>query len=120
MSEKTLSEIIEAVRDGEKPDYDDLRYAICAMEALRTFDRMALRTLVEAEWENKKPILVYSAEFQYKKLVELDKKAMDKPPKEFIGWNNDPENPEFLERRNTSKNIVNKLIEKRNGQTAKK
>lgn len=37
---RTLGEIIEAAKSGERPDYDELRLAVCAMDALMTFDRV--------------------------------------------------------------------------------
>jgi hypothetical protein len=108
-SMNTLGDIIDSVRDGEKPEYEDLRYAICAMDALMTFDRMALMKLSEAESEGKKPVLVYSAKYQFKENFDRVKLALEKPPKEYIGWNNDPDNPEFLNRRNKAKRIMSKF-----------
>ena len=108
---RTLDEIIQSVRDGEKPDYDELRYAVCAMEHLRIFDRRAIMTLAKAERENKKPFLVTSAEWQWKEHFNRHDRAGEKSPKEYIGWNNDPDNPEFLKRREASKNLVNAIIE---------
>ena len=46
---RTLGEIIEAARSGERPDYDDLRLAVCAMDMLMTFDRQAIWKLAEGE-----------------------------------------------------------------------
>lgn len=45
---RTLNEIVTAVRDGERPDYEELRYAICALDALGVFNRNALMRLAEA------------------------------------------------------------------------
>lgn len=95
----TLGEIIEAVRSGQRPAYDDLVYAICALDAMLTFDRKALMRLAEAENECKKPFLSYSAIFQWEESFNRCKAATEKPPKEWVGWNNDPANPEFQKRR---------------------
>ena len=105
---KTLDEIIESVRNGDRPEYEDLRYAICAMSALETFDRLAIMKLAEAEREGKKPVLTYSAQWQWEEHFNRRKKAGAKPPKEYVGWNNDPENPEFLKRRKVAKKIYAK------------
>lgn len=110
MSNMTLQEIITAVRDGKAVESDDMAYAICAMGALMTFDHRALMNLVEAEEEGKKPFLVYSAKFQYSERFNRLKKAMAKPPKEWVGWNNDPKNPAFQERRKSSIGLMNKLM----------
>jgi hypothetical protein len=94
-----LGQIITAVRDGQRPSYEDLRYAICAMDALATFNRSAFMKLAEAEKEGKKPLLVYSAQWQFEESFRRAQRAMEKPPKEYVGWDNDPDNPEFLARR---------------------
>lgn len=106
---KTLDEIIDAVRDGERPDYDDLRYAICALSALEVFDNTALMRLCEAERDGKKPFLVTSAQWQFEEHFNRRKRAGCKPPKEYVGWNNDPDNPEFLKRRELAKKVCSKF-----------
>jgi hypothetical protein len=105
-----LGEIIDSVRDGGRPDYEDLRYAICAMSALMTFDRLALSTLATAEMEGKKPILSDSAVFQHEENFSRVKRALIQNPKEYVGWNNDPENQDFLARRAKSIRLVKALI----------
>lgn len=106
---RSLDEIINAVRDGQRPEYDELRYAVCAMEALGVFHQQALLKLATAEVEGRKPVLVYSAQFQWEEHVRRDGVARSKSPKEWVGWNNDPDNPEFLERRKASQRIYDKL-----------
>ena len=107
---KSLGEIINAVRDGERPDYDDLRYAICAMEALTTFDRMAFMKLAGAEKEGKKPFMVTSAEWQWEEHFNRHKRARAKPPREYVGSNNDPDNPEFQKRRDLANKIMDAAL----------
>lgn len=109
---KTLSEIVNAVRDGERPDYEDLRYAICALEALQVFDTQALMKLAEAERGGEKPFMTTSARWQWEEHFNRQKRARAKPPKEYVGWNNDPENPEFLARRATANKFMAKVFEK--------
>lgn len=119
MGSKTLNEIITAVRDGEHPDYDDLRYTICAMDALATFDSMALRKLAEAELNGKAPFMTTSARWQYEEHFGRHKRAGNKPPKEYVGWNNDPDNPAFLARRATAikvmTNIASRAMKEQDG-----
>lgn len=115
MTAQTLGEIIEAVRNGERPDYDDLRYAICALDALATFDRLAFVALAEAENKGLKPILTRSAVFQWEMNFNRNKVALSKPPKEYVGWNNDPDNPEFLERRAKTVDLFARVLKAGNG-----
>lgn len=96
---KTLGEIIEAARTGERPDYDDLRYAICALDMLMTFDRMAFMRLADAEGRGRKPFLSTSAVWQWGEHFRRVKRALNEQPKGYIGWDNDPDNLEFVERR---------------------
>lgn len=105
---KTLGEIINAVRTGHRPDYDELRYAVCALEALSTFDDMALRKLVEAEMGGKKPVLVWSAEFQHTERFNRWRRALNTDPKSWVGWDNDPDNPYAVKRRETAIKLIDK------------
>ena len=105
---ETLNEIVSAVRDGDRPDYDELRYAVCAMEALAVFDRMAFMRLAEAERESKKPFLTTSAQWQWEQHFHRHKRAGAVSPKDYVGWNNDPDNPEFLTRRKAAMKVIEK------------
>lgn len=106
---KTLSEIVNAVRDGERPDYEDLRYAICALDALAVFNRNAFMKLAKAEQEGHKPFLTSSAVWQWEEHCRREQTALGKAPKEYVGWNNDPENPEFLARRKKAQQFMAKF-----------
>lgn len=50
---KTLHEIIEETKDGGRPDYDELRYALVEMCALHHFASDSLRKLAAREREGK-------------------------------------------------------------------
>ena len=108
---KTLNEIVDAVRNGERPDYDDLRYAICALHALSVFDRHAFMKLAEAESKAKKPFLTTSAKWQWEEHFNRHKRAGAQVPKEYVGWSNDPDNPEFQSRRQMANKIMSKVAE---------
>lgn len=107
---KTLGEIIEAARSGERPEYDELRMAVCAMDLLMTFDRQAIWKLAEAESGKKKPFLVNSAIWQRDENFGRIKRAMDKPPLEYLGASYDPDSPEVQERRRMSIGLMNRMI----------
>jgi len=107
---RTLGEIIEAAKSGEKPDYDELRYAVCAMDALMTFDRQAIWKLAQAEQEGKKPVLVYSGLWQRDENFGRIKRAMATTPREYVGANNDPDSPAVQERRRKSIALMDRLL----------
>lgn len=108
---KTLGEIITAVRDGEKPDYDDLRFAICCLDIMGTFDRRALDSLAEAEREGKKPFMTRSAVWQQQERFERMKRQLAKTPLEILGDTYHPDNPEVQERRQQAVALVNAAVE---------
>ncbi len=102
---RSLGEIAEDVRSGARPPYEELRYAVIAYQALLTFDNMALMKLAETERENKPRLLTRSAVFQWKEYFNRVKRALEKSPKDWVGWENDPDNPEFQKRRKISEKL---------------
>lgn len=109
---KSLGDIINMVKDGQKPEYEELRYAVCALEALHTFDSLSLMDLYKAEEKKKKPFLTSSAIWQYNESWNRAKIAFEKSPKDWVGWNNDPDNPEYQKRREGSIRLFEKIIKK--------
>lgn len=107
---RALGEIIEAARSGERPDYDELRYAVCAMDTLMTFDQIAFSRLAEAEMAGKRAILSNSAKFQHEERFNRIKRALGVDPKSYLGESNDPDNPDYQERRKASQRFVGKIL----------
>lgn len=92
----TLTQLIESVKDGQRPDPDELRYALLALDAMCTFNSMDMLAMYEGA--------------QVKPLVE---KSFDRmgcwnqlPAKEIVGWLNDPDNPDYQESRRLAQSIV--------------
>ncbi|WCH25225.1 hypothetical protein [Aeromonas salmonicida] len=108
---KTLGEIIRAARSGERPDYDDLRLALCAMDHLMTFDRIALERLHVAEKEGQKPFLTRSAVYQCEERHGRVSRALEKTPLSFLGENNNPDNPEVQAERRQALALVARFME---------
>ncbi|RZI91629.1 MAG: hypothetical protein EOP15_00030 [Pseudomonas sp.] len=107
---KTLGEIIEAARSGERPDYDELRLAVCAMDALMTFDRQAIWKLAEGEQQGKKPFMVWSSVWQRNENFDRVKRAMAKDPKTYLGPTYDPDSPAVQKRRRKSIALMDKAL----------
>lgn len=88
----TLFEIIEAVKNNEQPSYEDLRYALLALDSMHTFTSMDLRKFFSMSTRKRHPALDDA-------LIENDfqrqKRILAANPKEWLGWGNDPENPEY-------------------------
>ncbi|MBC3485727.1 hypothetical protein HU750_08585 [Pseudomonas sp. SWRI50] len=112
---KTLGEIIEAAKSGERPDYDDLRLAVCAMDMLMTFDRQAIWKLAEGEEKCKKPFLTWSGLWQRDENFTRVKRAMAMDPKAYLGANYDPDSPAVQERRRMSIAIMDGVASRAQG-----
>ena len=108
---RVLGKIVEDVMSGGKPLYEELRYAVVAYQALCTFDTSALMKLAEAEREKKLPFLTRSAVFQFEEHFNRMKCALAKSPKEWVGWNNDPDNPEVQRRRRVAFAVYEKATQ---------
>lgn len=107
---RTLDEIVSAARAGEKPSVDELRYAVCAMDHLLTFDRSAFMRLAQAEREGKKPFLTTSAVWQWEECFRRQKAALAKSPKDWLGPDHDPDSAEVQKRRVIANKIMDKVM----------
>lgn len=108
---RTLGEIIEAAKAGEHPDYDELRLAVCALDALMTFDRDAIWKLAAAEQEGKRPMLVWSAVWQRDEQFGRVRRALAKSPRDFLGQTYDPDSPEVQARRRKALALFDRLAQ---------
>lgn len=99
---KTLSEIINAVKAGEKPDYEDLRFALIAMDALHNRSFMALLKLASREREGKYNPKMFGLQHQAEERFKCLKAALAIPPKEYVGESHNPDNPEVQAFRQTA------------------
>jgi hypothetical protein len=108
---RTLFEIIEAAKNNEATTPDECRYAMMAIDALSTFTTRDLRNIGFEIREAK----VMGA----KRLAEEDHKrwhrALNKAPDEWLGHENDPNNPDYQKRRRISLGLMRKVIKDQEG-----
>ena len=104
---RTLFEIIEAAKSNEVTTHDECLYALLAVEALSIFDSSSFQRL--AEKDTKKHFL--GATYRWKESWNRWKRAGEKSPKEWLGNNNDPTNPEYQQRRKVAKRLLDKIID---------
>lgn len=109
---KNLVDIIESIKHGEKPEYDELLYSVLALSALLFFESRAIQDLAKAKKENKNAILCYDSEWQWNDSFRRRKAALNTPPKKYVGWDNDPKNPEYIKRVKQSERIYEKIMDK--------
>jgi len=80
-----------------------------ALVSLHTFDFMALQRLAN-------PPKSRTPELEYKDSWKRAKKACGKNPKDWVGPNNDPANPEYQRRRRIALALFKKVTkERKNG-----
>lgn len=108
---RTLGEIVEACRAGERPEYDDLRLAVCCLDIMGTFDRQAMDKLAEAEREAKRPFMLTSAVWQQEERHSRLKRMLAKTPCEVLGASYNPDDPEVQKRRAASARILQAALD---------
>jgi hypothetical protein len=112
---KTLSQILDAVKDGLKPEYEDLRFAVLALDALLYFESNTIRSIAEGVRKNKKPFLSSDPIYQEESGFQRRKKAFARPPKEWVGESHNPDSLQYQKFRTGSKNILNKFTHSKQG-----
>ena len=103
---RTLSEIIDSAKDGSETTHEECLYALLAYSALHYFASSSLRRL--AHEPSRFRTVEGEAEADFKRF----KVALAKSPKEFVGWNNDPANPEHVKFVKMGRKLVDKLVAK--------
>ena len=103
---RDLSEIIEDCKLNQKPDYDELRYSVLVLTGVLNLVNNDLCTLyVEGKMPNE---LVRRLKLDG--ICTMYSKALRKPPKEYLGWNNDPENPDYQAFHKVAKKLMGKAL----------
>lgn len=110
IQEKTLADVIEAVKSNDQVTDEELRMALLCLDSLMSLDFHAFMNLHKSEKENKNKRLVYSAVWQFENRFERIKRAMQQIPRIYVGENNSPSNPEYQKRREISNKIVGKIL----------
>lgn len=105
---RTLFEIIEDVKDNKKPEYEELRYALLVYNFMFIMDHRNLREELLKEERPAKFIRELKAQNSF----DMAKNALNKSPKEYLGWKDDPENPEYQKFRQMGNKLIDKIINK--------
>lgn len=82
---RKLQEIIDLVRDGGKPSYDELRYSLCVIDGLMALDgRSILRLAEDSNGARGKGISNIAMIIQRERFDRV-KIALNSNPKEYLG-----------------------------------
>ena len=103
---RTLYEIIDSAKSGDMPTHEECYYAMLVYEFMFTMDHIRLREELLAENRPPEMIRKLFAENSFR----MYKGALDKSPKEYLGWNDNPANPEYQKRRKIGEKILDKAI----------
>lgn len=103
---RSLYEIITDAKDGNMPTHEECYYAMLAYDAMFYFDHKNLLETLLAEKQSPDFIRKLRADNSHK----MYSGAMGKSPKEWLGWNNDPANPEYQKMRRAGEKLLNKVI----------
>lgn len=99
---RTLAEIVEEVEDGGTPEQEELRYAVAALNALISVEGMALLRAAERNPTD------HAQEFSDH--IARVGAAWRSQPKQWLGWDSDPDNPEHQERRRVARQLVKRTL----------
>ena len=104
---KTLFEIVESAKDGNMPSHEECYWAMLALDGLRHFDHHDIMKLCD-ETDNPR-VVEFKRKMYWSESFRRTKSAFAKPPKEWLGPNNDPSNPECQRMRTLAFNVLEKV-----------
>jgi len=99
---RTVGDILEAVKDGEQPSFDEMKYCLLAIEALHFFNLRAIKYLSEDK-------TLFSPKKEKEEALNRMERCLNTGAKEYVGWENDPDNPDFQKNRKNMKKLLDKL-----------
>lgn len=105
---RILADIVEDVKCNKKPDYEELRYALLVYNFMFFMDHKVLGEELSREKETPK----FIRDMRLKNSFDMYHNALNKSPKEYLGWNDDPENPEYQKFHEMGSKLVDKVIQK--------
>ncbi len=85
---RTLFEIVEAAKANQPTTHEECLYALLAYSGLSYFDSSSLQHLAF------EPSRFRTPEREAEESHRRWKMALNKSPKDWLGWNNDPKNPD--------------------------
>jgi hypothetical protein len=106
---RSLEEILDSLKANEKPNYEELRYSALCLAWLLNFEHVNLAQVLS----HKKDFTDSVKKSMLKESIRRYKDALKSDPKKYLGWNQDPENPNYqafliTEKKLRSNDIINK------------
>ena len=99
---RTIGETIDDVRDGKRPEYEELLYSLCVMATASHMDGVHIRQMVgKGNLEMRVKMLAKSNFDKWKAIHNAN-------PIEYLG-DDIPSNPEYQDRRDKSKKLLDHI-----------
>jgi len=98
---RKLIDIVESAKDGKMPTHEECYWAMLALSHLHYFEANDLRSITNGKEDIRSKMTADEA-FRRRKI------AFDKSPMDWVGWPNDPSNPEYQKVRATAFKVFEK------------
>ena len=108
---RTLFQIIDGAKSGAMPSHEECYWAMLALSGLHHFDHNDLIKLAGREEESKGTHYIRAKWFAEESIRRFQI-ALNKSPKDYVGWEEDPFNPDVQARRRIFQKIMEKLAGK--------
>lgn len=102
MAERTIGDIIEAAKSCEPATDEELRLALCAVSSLMVLHSLAPEPARQLWYHERMANERFEARFR----------ILRAKPSEYLGPQNTPGNPEYVERRRISNALMSKIMDK--------
>jgi hypothetical protein len=103
---RTLAEILEAAKSGNKPGHEECYWAMLALGALNHFNFVALERLADYEGIGRP----FGPKFQFEEAFGREKKALEQSPREWVGEAYDPANPAYQQWRRVALSVFETVL----------
>ena len=108
---RTLFEIIDSAKSGQMPTHEECYWAMLALSALHFFDHNDLIKFAGRE-EKSGGSKFIGAKWFAEESVRRFQIALNKSPKDYVGPNDDPSNPDVQARRKIGLKVFEKISAK--------
>jgi len=100
---RELNEIIEDCKLNKEADNTELKYAVITLTSLMNMASSTLRSLYKDDMN-------LFVKMKFDNIHNAYHTALNKSPKDWLGWNNDPENPEYQRFHAMGSRLVEKAL----------
>lgn len=105
---RTLGEILDMVQTGQKPEYDELRLTVEVLRNLLMITGLGGISLPPKEDASG----IDWTKIHQEQNIKIFRAACLRSPVDYLGWNNNPDNPEYQKRIKASKRLAEGILKK--------